>query len=267
MKISSKYEKGQVPAGLEQFAVERDGFMWIGFEDDVALVTNSALAAKNGELLAEKQKVQAKYDALVSSSGQLATQLTALQNDIASGNNITAAELAIVKALKGIDTTSLDVKKVLADYPVVQQKLAALEGQAENGRIAKTMGWNPDVFNDLRPIIAKDLKFEVATVTVDDKLKEVVHVEYKDPHGVTVKKELGAYARETPAWARYVPFLPATTEKGQEWIAQTPASGETPTGPSSLQQHIADRNRVANAAGNALVPPTPVVPVLPVLAV
>lgn len=259
MKLKAKYEKGQLPAGLAEFAVERDGFMFLEFEDDVALLTNPALAAKNVEILDEKRKLQTNYDNLVTSSGDLARQVNELRTQIASGGQVSANELAIVTALKGIDTTPDEIKKMIKEYPTLAGELQSLKSQAENEKIAKILKWKPEIFNDIRNHPdRKDLEFKVESIVENGKSTDKVYVLSKDATGAVVKKEVSDFVKESPTWTGYLSALQAGEELGQTWLEQAPAGGSPAGGKSPLDEHIEKMNAAAISRGNALVkPPTP----------
>lgn len=262
-KIAEKYEKGKVPAGLETYyTVEKDGFMCAEFEDDVALATNPALASQNTKIIGEKRDLQAKYDTLVTSTADISREVGELRTKVATGGQVTADELAIVTALKGIkDKTPAEIKKMVEEFPALQGQIDSFKTKAENDAIAQAMGWKADVFGDLRPILAKDLTFEVTDVTADGKVSKKIFVAGKDANGVDFKTELTDYAKATPSWTNHLPSLGATVgEGGPSWVEQTPATGGPDTGLSVLEQRIQDANAATKARGTPFSPP-PAVPV------
>lgn len=260
MKLLAQYEKGQVPAGLEGFCVEQDGKMVVQFDDSVALATNPALASKNAELLTEKQSAVTKYNDLVKSSGAIASELNALKVKMAEGGQVTADEISILTALKGIENvTPESVKKILTEHPKLQQQLNALQSDAENRQIGEIVGWKPEVFGKIRGT-TKDLKFEIQEITENEKPVKKVYVSYKDGNGADQKKELSEYAKVSDDFAPFLPALQATENRGPEWVQGGPGGGSPQPAKSLIDQRIEEQNQKAKASGNALRPPTPVTP-------
>lgn len=265
-KLAEKYEKGKVPAGLETFyTVEKDGFMFAEFEDDVALATNPALALQNTKIIGEKRDLQTKYDNLVTSSGDLARQVNELTTQVASGGQVSADELAIVTALKGIkDKTPAEIKKMVEEFPALQAQIDGFKTTQENSDIAKAMGWKPEVFSDLRPVLAKDLTFELTDVTEGEKTVKKVFVAGKDANGTDFKKEFSEYAKANPTFTNHLPSLSASGESGgPDWVPQSEANGGGNAGLNPLDAKIQNDNAAAKARGNPFNPAPPVVPAPP----
>lgn len=264
-KIAEKYEKGKVPAGLETYyTVEKDGFMFAEFEDGVGLLTNPALAAHNTKIIGEKRDLQTKYDNLVTSSGDLARQVNELTTQVASGGQVSADELAIVTALKGIkEKTPAEIKKMIEEFPALKAQIDSFKMNQENDNIAKAMGWKPEVFSDLRPVLAKDLTFEITDVTEGDKTVKKVFVAGKDANGTDFKKEFSEYAKAAPNFTNHLPSLSATGESGgPDWVPQSQANGGGDAGLNPLDAKIKADNEAAKARGNPFNP-TPVTPAPP----
>lgn len=238
--------------------------MVVQFDEDVALATNPALAQKNTELKGEKLELQSKYNALVTSSGQLATRVNELEQSVASGQSLSQAELAIANALKGVKDLppADDLKKMLKEYPQLKAQVEEAQQAQHDAKIAGTMGWKPEAFKFLRthPELGKDLAYSVETVMVEEKPVEKVYVTHKDASGVQVKSELQTYAATN--WATFDNFLKAAPDAVNNpkpsWLPQVPAEGTSAPPTNFLDAHIAERNQAAAATGNALIPaPTP----------
>lgn len=267
-KIEATYEKDKLPEGLKDFAIEKDGKMVIDFDDSVALATNTALATKNSQLLGEKKAVQDKYDALVASSAEISREVLELRNKVASGGQVTADELAIVQAVKGIENVTPDhIKKMVEEYPQLQAMVAQFGIDAENRTIAEVMGWKPNVFGDLRnhPEKSKGLKFEISDVTENGKTVKKVLVGHKDASGADVKTDLAEFVKSNSSWNEYLPSLQVETKStGPTWVASSQAGGSTVPDPATnpVMAHIQAKNEKAKQSGNALrpaQPPTPTV--------
>lgn len=260
-KLPAKYEKDKVPATLaEYYTVEKDGFMFAEFDDDVALLTNPALETKNKELLGEKKTVQTKYDDLVKSSADISREVIDLRATIASGGQVSSDELAIVKALKGVSDTPADIKKKLEEYPKLESQLASLAIADENRQIASVMKWKPEVFGDLRknPEKTKDMKFEMSDVTENGATVKKVFVSYKDASGVDKKDELSEFVKANDSWNAYLPSLAiADQQTTPQWVQQGVPGGTQDKTVNPLDAHIQNRNAAAKAAGNALLPAPP----------
>lgn len=265
--IQAKYEKDKLPETLKGYAVEKDGFMVVQFDESVQLATNPALATKNAELLSEKQKIQTKYDALVTSSATLAQTVTDLQAKIASGGQVSADELKILTAIKTLGDnagTPADIKKALEEVPALRAQVAQFATNEENAKIAEVMGWKPQIFGDLRNLPSgKDLKFELAKTEVDGKEKSVVYVVTKDANNVETKKDLNEFVKSNDSWKNFLPSLQLEQKSGPTWLEQAPANGNPPSGTSALDAHIAKRNQVAEQMNgvNPLIPQKPPMPV------
>ena len=264
-KIKHKYEKAELPEALKPFAVEQDGMMVINFDDSVALATNPALASNNAALKAEKTEIKKKYDDLVTSTGTISTELNELRTKVATGANISQAELAIVTALKGIDGTPDEIKKMIEEYPTLKGTISQFAVEAENRKIAEAMGWKPNVFSDLRnhPEKSKDLKFEIVGVEKDGKPTNQVHVTFKDVSGIEKKVELSEFVKTNDSWSPFLPALQTAENTGATWLPQSGAGDQQQQPKSVVAEHIEKRNAEAKARGNAFSPPVPVAPTQP----
>lgn len=264
MNIFATYEKDVIPEALKPFATEKDGKWVLNFDaDSVGLATNHAAGENNAKLLREKQAVQTKYEALVTSSGQIATELNELRTRTAESNQVSKDELAILTAINKLklEGTPTDIAQRVAKVSELEAKLDGFERDAENRRIAGIMGWKPNVLSDLRshPEKGKDLEFEVETVIVDGKSVDKVYVKTKNASGEVEKSDLGKFAESNASWKDYLGVLKADSKQsGPSWLEQGATGGDVSnTGKSPLDEHIAAQNAKATGHRNPLMTPAP----------
>lgn len=259
-------DEAAIPAELKPFKSDDNKVtIWAG--DKVAEETNPGLAANRDAIKTEKDKFQTNYEKLVTSTGQISTELNDLRTKVATGASISQEELAIVTALKGIDGTPDEIKKKITEHGVLQNKLAQLEAGQQNREIAEVMGWKPSVFSDLcnHPEKSKDLTFAIEeTKSADGKVERKAFVTSKDAKGVSIKTELSEFVEANSSWNEFLPALKAEPSQQPQahnapWIPQRKAGGDPKETKSAVDAFLESKNTTAKSRPNPLLtPPAPV---------
>lgn len=261
-KITLKFsDESAIPSELKQFKTDANTVeVWAGGDDTVAAETNAGLAANRDTIKAEKTALQQKYDSLLQSSGALSTEVLELRNKVASGQTVTAEEIALVQTVKAVLPTikATDLKTMLEKYPTLDSELTTIRERERNRQIFQASGFkNEKVFLDLLGNKEKNPNLDgvsVKEVDVDGQKVTKAFVTVKGEGNKVSEKELSAYINENAEWKDYLPALAnGGDQKETSWISQTPSDGgSSNSSDDPLQKFIADQNKKALAAPNPL---------------
>ena len=222
-------ETNPMPESLKAFKVsDTEAEVWVNADQDaLAAELNPSLAANRDSIKGEKDSIELKYKALVSTSSaddvKTAKRIADLEAKVT--NPIPETDKALLDAIKGVkaDATPDFVKQAIQEFPTLSEKLNALETAKANDALFQASGYkdrtvfetvfNSPQFNpNFDSVQWKDEKDAQGNPVKNP------YIKVKTPVDGKVELPFADYAKATPEWNPFMPSLTNTQQQQQTWV-------------------------------------------------
>lgn len=254
-----KYEsKEAIPSALQPFANDQfEVSVWFG--DKVAEETNPALEKNRNDILNEKNILEDKYKALISTSGQdtvkTANKIAELETKLRESKTLAPEDekiLTAVKSVQGVTVTEEYLKEALTGFNSVKTELDTIKKTNEISEFFKATGFqNEKAFqkaindSDANPNLEK---YYTKTEKVDGNDVVVAYAQVKGENGQTSEVRFDEYVKNNPEWANYSLGKQETTWLPAPVNPNNPVPPVNPTQPNTnpfLNAFEANQKKIA----------------------